>query len=216
MPTKTRRVVTGNDANGKATIVSDSLIESQPGKRGDVHVTSLWMTESSPPALNGADPVAKGIPPLPVHDGMTFRFMEIGPGTEPHMHRTETIDYIICLEDGRQLKMLRRHLMNAYGLTPEQFRVLREHGTERAFTSPLDGEKRQGTFRCAGCGLDLFSSEAKFNSGTGWPSFFAPIAEDAKVTVAGKSAEPSALKAGMVCDVVHLGNGDAARDIACR
>ncbi len=67
-------------------------------------------------------------------------------------------------------------------LTPEQFRVLREHGTERAFTSPLDREKRQGTFRCAGCGLDLFSSEAKFNSGTGWPSFFAPIADDAVAT----------------------------------
>jgi peptide-methionine (R)-S-oxide reductase len=67
-------------------------------------------------------------------------------------------------------------------LTPEQFRVLREHGTERAFTSPLDGEKRKGIFRCAGCGLDLFSSEAKFNSGTGWPSFFAPIAEDAIAT----------------------------------
>lgn len=60
-------------------------------------------------------------------------------------------------------------------LTPEQFRVLRERGTERAGTSPLDREKREGTFRCAACGLDLFSSEAKFNSGTGWPSFWMPI-----------------------------------------
>ncbi|MBM3546104.1 MAG: peptide-methionine (R)-S-oxide reductase MsrB [Alphaproteobacteria bacterium] len=66
-------------------------------------------------------------------------------------------------------------------LTPEQFRVLRERGTERAGTSPLDREKREGTFRCAACGLDLFSSEAKFNSGTGWPSFFAPL-DDAVAT----------------------------------
>jgi peptide-methionine (R)-S-oxide reductase len=60
-------------------------------------------------------------------------------------------------------------------LTPEAFRVLREHGTERAGTSPLNAEKRPGTFRCAGCGEPLFRSDAKFESGTGWPSFTAPI-----------------------------------------
>jgi len=60
-------------------------------------------------------------------------------------------------------------------LTPEQHHVLREHGTERAGTSPLNQEKRAGTFRCAGCGQPLFSSDAKFESGTGWPSFFAPL-----------------------------------------
>ncbi len=60
-------------------------------------------------------------------------------------------------------------------LTDEQYRVLRKHGTERAGTSPLDREKRQGIFRCAGCGLALFASEAKFDSGTGWPSFFQPL-----------------------------------------
>jgi peptide-methionine (R)-S-oxide reductase len=60
-------------------------------------------------------------------------------------------------------------------LTPEQFRVLREHGTERAGTSPLNHEKRDGTFCCGGCGKPLFSSEAKFESGTGWPSFVAPL-----------------------------------------
>jgi peptide-methionine (R)-S-oxide reductase len=60
-------------------------------------------------------------------------------------------------------------------LTPEQFRVLRKHGTERAGSSPLNGEKRSGTFHCAGCGLPLFSSETKFESGTGWPSFWAPL-----------------------------------------
>jgi peptide-methionine (R)-S-oxide reductase len=62
-------------------------------------------------------------------------------------------------------------------LTPEQYRVLREHGTERAGTSPLDKEHGQGVFRCAGCGLTVFSSETKFNSGTGWPSFWAPVEE---------------------------------------
>jgi len=60
-------------------------------------------------------------------------------------------------------------------LTPQQFQVLRKHGTERAGSSPLNAEKRRGTFRCAGCGQPLFSSETKFESGTGWPSFFEPL-----------------------------------------
>ena len=60
-------------------------------------------------------------------------------------------------------------------LTPEQFHVLREHGTEHRGSSPLLQEKRAGTFRCAGCGQPLFSSDAKYESGTGWPSFYRPI-----------------------------------------
>lgn len=60
-------------------------------------------------------------------------------------------------------------------LTPEQYRVLRGHGTERAGTSPLNHEKRAGTFFCAGCDLPLYSSSAKYDSGTGWPSFFQPL-----------------------------------------
>ncbi|HET8996543.1 MAG TPA: peptide-methionine (R)-S-oxide reductase MsrB [Acetobacteraceae bacterium] len=60
-------------------------------------------------------------------------------------------------------------------LTPQQFSVLRKHGTERPGTSKLNMEKRQGTFVCAGCGQKLFASETKFESGTGWPSFFAPL-----------------------------------------
>lgn len=57
-------------------------------------------------------------------------------------------------------------------LDPAAYRVLRKAGTERAFTSPLDDEKRAGTFVCAGCELPLFSSETKYDSGTGWPSFY--------------------------------------------
>jgi peptide-methionine (R)-S-oxide reductase len=60
-------------------------------------------------------------------------------------------------------------------LTPEQFYVLRKQGTERAGTSPLNREKRQGTFACAGCERPLFSSDTKFESGTGWPSFYKPL-----------------------------------------
>jgi peptide-methionine (R)-S-oxide reductase len=60
-------------------------------------------------------------------------------------------------------------------LTPEQYHVLREEGTERAFTSPLNAEKRKGTFHCAGCDLALFTSDMKFESGTGWPSFFTTL-----------------------------------------
>ncbi|MGZ8400015.1 MAG: peptide-methionine (R)-S-oxide reductase MsrB [Methyloceanibacter sp.] len=60
-------------------------------------------------------------------------------------------------------------------LTPEQYAVLREEDTERPFTSPLNHEKRNGTFTCAGCDLPLFASKTKFDSGTGWPSFYAPI-----------------------------------------
>ena len=60
-------------------------------------------------------------------------------------------------------------------LTPEQYRVLREHGTERAGSSPLDKEHGKGTFLCAGCELALFSSDTKFDSRTGWPSFYAPL-----------------------------------------
>jgi peptide-methionine (R)-S-oxide reductase len=68
-------------------------------------------------------------------------------------------------------------------LTPEQFHVLREHGTERPGTSPLNAEKRAGTFRCAGCGRELFSSQAKFESGTGWPSFHTPVEGGIATTV---------------------------------
>ncbi|MFC6791140.1 peptide-methionine (R)-S-oxide reductase MsrB [Methylobacterium komagatae] len=80
-------------------------------------------------------------------------------------------------------------------LSPDQYRVLREHGTERAGTSCLLAEKRAGTFACAGCGQPLFEQGTKYESGTGWPSFFAPI-EGAVETTSDRSY-------GMVRTEVH-------------
>jgi peptide-methionine (R)-S-oxide reductase len=64
-------------------------------------------------------------------------------------------------------------------LTPEQFYVTRQHGTERAFTGPHLNEKRPGTYSCVGCGAPLFSAETKYESGSGWPSFYAPVTGEA-------------------------------------
>jgi peptide-methionine (R)-S-oxide reductase len=68
-------------------------------------------------------------------------------------------------------------------LTPAQYEVLRRHGTEMRGSSPLNKEKRIGTFQCAGCGQPLFSSDAKYESGTGWPSFSAPMPDAVETTV---------------------------------
>lgn len=68
-------------------------------------------------------------------------------------------------------------------LSSEQYHVLREHGTERAFTSPLNHEKRHGTYLCAACGQALFSSETKYESGSGWPSFTQPLEQGVETSV---------------------------------
>jgi peptide-methionine (R)-S-oxide reductase len=73
-------------------------------------------------------------------------------------------------------------------LTPEQYRILRRKGTERAFTGKYWNSKAEGMYRCAGCGQPLFASDAKFDSGTGWPSFWAPCAPDSVSTRADNSA----------------------------
>jgi peptide-methionine (R)-S-oxide reductase len=83
-------------------------------------------------------------------------------------------------------------------LSPSQYRVLRQHGTEPAGASPLNHEKRAGTFRCAGCGAELFPSETKYESGSGWPSFYAPVE--------GGVATTTDATHGMVRTEVHCAN----------
>lgn len=72
-------------------------------------------------------------------------------------------------------------------LTPEQYRILREKGTERAFTGEYWNEHRDGSYVCAACGHEMFSSEHKFDSGTGWPSFFCPVGKDKVATKSDQS-----------------------------
>jgi peptide-methionine (R)-S-oxide reductase len=72
-------------------------------------------------------------------------------------------------------------------LSPEAYRVARKHGTERAFTSALNDEKGEGVFQCVCCGKDVFLSTAKFDSGTGWPSFFKPATDDSVGTTEDRS-----------------------------
>jgi len=90
-------------------------------------------------------------------------------------------------------------------LTAEQFHVLREHGTERPGSSPLNYEKRDGTFSCAACGQPLFSSDTKFESGTGWPSFFRPL-EGAIATTVDRSYGMTRVEAHCSRCGGHLGH----------
>jgi peptide-methionine (R)-S-oxide reductase len=79
----------------------------------------------------------------------------------------------------RQLKVGKTDEEWRRELTPEQYHVTRKHGTERAFTGPYWDNKREGLYRCVACGRPLFASETKYDSGTGWPSFYAPVEDDA-------------------------------------
>ncbi len=91
-------------------------------------------------------------------------------------------------------------------LTPEQYRVLREKGTERAFSGQLWAEHRAGTYACAGCGAELFRSEAKFESGTGWPSFFASADPSAVATETDRSFFMTRTEATCAACGGHLGH----------
>ena len=91
-------------------------------------------------------------------------------------------------------------------LTPLQYHVLREKGTERAFTGDLWDEHRVGRYLCAGCGTELFGSDAKFDSGTGWPSFHSPASQDAIATEVDRSMWMTRIEASCSVCGGHLGH----------
>ena len=91
-------------------------------------------------------------------------------------------------------------------LTPEAYHVLREKGTERAYTGKYEGHAEPGVYRCAACGQPLFSSETKYHSGSGWPSFYAPITDDSVATHSDRSM--FMVRTEVLCDRCgsHLGH----------
>jgi peptide-methionine (R)-S-oxide reductase len=95
-------------------------------------------------------------------------------------------------------------------LTPEQYRVLREKGTERAFTGEYNNHKGKGVYQCAACGQDLFTSDTKYDSGSGWPSFYAPIDEE-KVTEE-RDSSLGMVRTEVLCSSCHSHLGHVFND----
>ena len=103
-------------------------------------------------------------------------------------------------------------------LTPEQFRVARQAGTERAFTGPYWNDHRAGLYHCVACGAPLFRSETKFDSGTGWPSFFQPVAGEAVEEISDRAFGMVRTEARCATCESHLGHvfNDGPRPIGLR
>jgi peptide-methionine (R)-S-oxide reductase len=91
-------------------------------------------------------------------------------------------------------------------LTPEQYHVTREHGTERPWSHLYNTEKRDGVYHCVACGVPLFAADAKFESGSGWPSFFKPIAEDAVAEISDTSLGMRRVEVNCANCGAHLGH----------
>ena len=99
-------------------------------------------------------------------------FIKLASGAAGILVTGKFIGMEVAMADHRIEKISKSNAQWQKELTPQQYDVLREEGTERAFTSPLNNETRKGMYVCAGCGMELFPSRYKFDSGTGWPSFF--------------------------------------------
>ncbi|CAN5275511.1 peptide-methionine (R)-S-oxide reductase MsrB [soil metagenome] len=91
-------------------------------------------------------------------------------------------------------------------LTPEQYHITREHGTERPFSHPYNNEKRAGTYLCVSCGAPLFTSDTKYESGSGWPSFYKPVSADAVVEHADTSLFMKRTEVLCAACEAHLGH----------
>jgi len=120
-------------------------------------------------------------------------------GDHPHMSIDNTIDKTTTPTPRTDAEFRAK-------LTPEQYRVLRQKGTERAFSGDLWDEHRPGRYRCAGCDAELFESETKFDSGTGWPSFSAPAAPEAVATDIDRSMWMTRVEALCPACGGHLGH----------
>jgi peptide-methionine (R)-S-oxide reductase len=99
------------------------------------------------------------------------------------LHNYQFINLFIMTTSENQYEVQKTEQEWKETLTPEEFKVLRKHGTERAGTSPLDKVYDDGTYLCAACSQPLFTSDTKFNSGTGWPSFYQPLEQAIATTV---------------------------------
>jgi len=128
------------------------------------------------PPVSGSVPLVRGYSIEVQNRRQFFVIAGAGLGLAPlvaWLARSETVETRAMI--GTSFPVQKTDAAWRAALTSEQYRVLRSSGTERAFSSPLDGEKRAGTFACAACDQPLFSSATKYDSGTGWPSFWEPL-----------------------------------------